>query len=275
MNFYIPNYDECLKIVKENAKYVFYSVRNNLDDYTIETFGYRYAEYNNFINPLIDSDINALELKGISFIYDEEDSYNYNIMFHKFWELNQYEHTMYDKFKGLKIKKVMLKEDGNLISFVKFPNDKILAKTKKGIKNIHCDISNYFYNENKNYRDFISFCLENDIVPLFEVIGKDIGLFIEYEGLDLILLNLRNNKTGEYINFEDINYDLSTITKIKTYDYDLDTLIDMSNYVKGIEGWVIQFENDDMLKIKTKFYENLKFIYKEKKESNGFLDKKI
>ena len=42
----------------------FYNIDFIFDNYKLETFGYRYAKYNNFMLPLIDKPyINALELK--------------------------------------------------------------------------------------------------------------------------------------------------------------------------------------------------------------------
>jgi hypothetical protein len=48
----------------------------------------------------------------------------------KFFNLNQTECSSYELVKEEKIKGIAYKEDGSIISFIKLPNNKILAKSK-------------------------------------------------------------------------------------------------------------------------------------------------
>ena len=67
---------------------------------------------------------------------------------------------------------------------------------------------------------------------------------------------MRNNLTGEYI--DKIDYNLNDINIIKNVNYSLDELIYMSKHEENIEGWVVQFDDDTLLKIKTDWYNNTK-----------------
>jgi hypothetical protein len=97
-------------------------------------------------------------------------------------------------------------------------------------------------------------CLKNDIIPLFELVGEN-RMVLKYPKNDLILLNLRNNLTGEYL--DNIDYDMDGINIVENVDYTLLELIDMSKKEKYIEGWVVQFDDDTLLKIKTEWYYNM------------------
>jgi hypothetical protein len=68
---------------------------------------------------------------------------------------------------------------------------------------------------------------------------------------ELILLKLRNNLTGEYIDISGSN-----IKKAEFEYYTLDNIIDLAKTVENKEGWVIEMDNIS-LKVKTEWYRNL------------------
>ncbi len=255
MKFYIPTYQDCIDIVNNNPDMYFYERKYIIDSYNISSFGYRYAKYNNFILPIIEKpDINALELKGITFVFDDNDKYKHYLLLPKFWEINQYNHCKYEKYKDKKIKNITIKEDGFLVSFLSLPNGKIISFTKHGFDGIVNIESNKFL-ENIDYKNFIKECLDNNIQPIFEYIGNN--LTVKYGDVnDLVLLKLRNNNTGEFLDIN--NFNLKGIKIITNVDKTLNELLDISNIVQNCEGWVIHFEDDELLKVKTKWWENNK-----------------
>lgn len=251
MKFYVPTYEECVEIVDSNPDMYFYERKYVVDGYRISIFGYRLARYNNFMMPLVDKpNINALELKGMSFVFDDDGTvYNHNIMLNKFWEIDQYNHSNYKLFENKNIKNITIKEDGFLISFIKLPNGYIISQTKHGFDNNENIQSNKFL-ENKNYYKFINYCLDNDIRPIFEYVGAK--LKINYDNKDLILIKLRDNKTGEYLDIND--FDTTGISKVEGIKSTLDDLLYMKDKVKDQEGWVVHFDDDDIIKVKTKWW---------------------
>ena len=56
-------------------------------------------------------------------------------MLQKFWNLNQVAETQYSAVKYKIISNIYDKADGSLITFIKLPNNKIIAKTKGGFDN--------------------------------------------------------------------------------------------------------------------------------------------
>jgi len=244
----IPTLNECKEIVKNNDDMVFYEISNTINGYAFSLFGYRLAKYENFINS------NALELKGITFIQNETGSWNHFLMLNKFWELDQYEHCSYTKFKDLKIKNVYLKEDGSLISFIKLPDGTILPKTKHGFDNDICTVAKDFINKNPIYNEFITDLMNKNLIPSFEVVGKRTRIIVKYNQTNLILLRVRDNLTGDYIDLSEIHIP-EEVTIAKKFGFKtLDEVIEASKIEKNIEGWVVQFMDDSLLKVKTDWY---------------------
>jgi T4 RnlA family RNA ligase len=97
--------------------------------------------------------------------------------------------------------------------------------------------------------------LNNDIVPIFEYVAPHNRIVLRYSEEELILLRLRDNKTGKHI---DIKEHLDKIGSIKIAPFEddntLDDLIEKSKTEVDKEGWIVQFDNDHMLKIKTDWY---------------------
>lgn len=262
MDFYIPTYEECLEIVDENPQMYFYERKYIIDSYRLSVFGYRYAQYNNFLLPIIQKEnINALELKGISYVFDDNGKvFKHYIMLHKFWELNQYEHSSYDLFKDKKIKNITTKEDGFLITYIMLPSGDIVSQTKKGYDQWENFLANE-YISNVNYYLFIKECLSKDIQPIFELVGNE--MYVKYDKSDLILTKLRCNNTGKYLDIKDFN--TKNISVVKEYDYTIDELLNLKKELKNIEGWIIHFDDDTLFKIKTDWWIN------EKKKKNETL----
>jgi T4 RnlA family RNA ligase len=244
VKYNIPTYKECVQITQNFPSKTFFETRKIFDDYKFSFFNYRLAEYKHF------KEANAFEMKGITFSHFNGKS-KHHLMFNKFWELNQYPEFQYDHFKDKKIKKVMVKEDGNLISFIKLPNEKIISRVKQGFKSSFNKIANEFIEKTPVYYNFINYCLDNEIIPLFELVGEN-RIILKYDKNDLILLNMRNNLTGEYI--DKIDYDMSGINIVKNENYTLEELVELSKEKEEMEGWVVQFDDDTLLKVKTQWY---------------------
>lgn len=253
MKFYIPTYNDCIDIVNNNPDMYFYEKKYIIDNYDASTFCYRYSKYNNFMLPIIDKpNINALELKGITYIFNDDGTiFNHNLLLHKFWEIDQYKHSSYELFKDKKVKNITTKEDGFMISFLKLPNDMIVSFAKSGFGDEVNNRANNFLSDN-NYYNFIKKCLDDNIQPIFEFTG--INRIVEYQNDNLILLKLRNKNTGEYLDIKDFHTD--GISVVKEHYKTLDELLDISKHLEDIEGWVVHFEDDSMLKVKTEWWKH-------------------
>jgi T4 RnlA family RNA ligase len=252
----IPSYEECLEMCSRPDA-TFYESKMIVDGYNVSVFNYRLAQWKDFVNPIEDKPhVKAHEMRGLTFIFNKDGSlFKRYVLLEKFFNLNQVPDSMYSIVKDYKIRYVNNKEDGSIASFVKLPNGKVLGKSKMGFDNDQANGINKIYKTNEDVRNFVNWSLDNDIVAIFEYVAPHNRIVLRYSKEELILLRLRDNRTGRHI---DIKEHLDKIGSIKIApfedDHTLDGLVDLSKTEVDKEGWIVQFDNDDMVKIKTQWY---------------------
>ena len=252
----IPSYEEAVEMCSgEEAP--FYESKYEVEGYPVSVFNYRLAQYKDFDMPIPSKpDLKGFEMRGLTFVFNKDGSlYNRYVLLEKFFNLNQVPDSMYSVVKDYKIRYVNNKEDGSIATFIKLPNGKILGKSKMGFDNDQANGINKIYKTNPDVKSFVDWCLTNDIVPIFEYVAPHNRIVLRYSEEELILLRLRDNKTGKHI---DIKEHLDKIGSIKIAPFEddntLDDLIEKSKTEVDKEGWIVQFDNDHMLKIKTDWY---------------------
>ena len=251
----IPTYQDCLEMCQVLDS-PFYESKMLVNGYNVSIFNYRLAQFSNFKEPIKGREIDAKELRGITFVFNEDGTlYKRFVLLEKFFNLNQVPDTMYSVVKNFKIKYINNKEDGSIASFIKLPNGDVLGRSKMGFTNEQSDGINRVYRNNKDVNKFVNWCLSKDIVPIFEYVAPSNRIVLRYKDEELILLRLRDNKTGVHIDIKD---HLDKIGSIKIAPFDdektLDELIELSKEDVDKEGWIIQFDNNQLLKIKTQWY---------------------
>lgn len=252
----IPSYEEAVEMCSgEEAP--FYESKYEVEGYPVSVFNYRLAQYKDFDMPIPSKpELKGFEMRGLTFVFNKDGSlYNRYVLLEKFFNLNQVPDSMYSVVKDYKIRYVNNKEDGSIATFIKLPNGKILGKSKMGFDNDQANGINKIYKTNPDVKSFVDWCLTNDIVPIFEYVAPHNRIVLRYSEEELILLRLRDNKTGKHI---DIKEHLDKIGSIKIAPFEddntLDDLIEKSKTEVDKEGWIVQFDNDHMLKIKTDWY---------------------
>jgi len=256
MRYHIPTYEEVQEILTLNPNPLFYETINIVDGFVIKSYNYRFATYENFIKPIGNKTyIDAKELRGISFIFNSDGTpYKRFICLRKFWNLNQVEETFYKNVKDFKIKNITNKRDGSLIQFIKLPNNKVVAKTKLGFTNSQSEAANRILNGNNKLKNFVCDLLDRDIMPIFELTSFKNRIVLPYDVEKLTLIKIRDNSTGEYLNISD--FDTTGIDIVEVEKYTFDEMAELSKTITDKEGWVIELENDLMLKLKTEWYFN-------------------
>lgn len=108
---------------------------------------------------------------------------------------------MYEDVKDKKILSVVDKCDGSIISFIKFSNNKVRAKSKMSFISDQAVIAQKVYENNKNLQKFIQETIDLGKTPIFELVGYSNYIVLNYTvESELILLQVRDNKTGNYEN---------------------------------------------------------------------------
>jgi T4 RnlA family RNA ligase len=174
--------------------------------------------------------------------------------------LNQVPETLYSVVKNYKIKFISNKEDGSIASFIELPNGKIVGRSKMGFDNDQANGINKIYKTNSDVRKFVDWCLSNNISAVFEYVSSSNRIVLKYSEEELILLRLRDNRTGKHI---DIRDHLDKIGSIKIAPFedeikDLDHLIELTATQVDKVGSIVtcedQFGRDFFFKIKCPWY---------------------
>lgn len=258
---YIPTYEECLEIcAKPDA--TFYESKYVISGFPISIFNYRLAQYKDFVEPIESKPkIKAYEMRGLTFVFNTDGTlYKRFLLLEKFFNLNQAPESMYSIVKDYKIRYVNNKEDGSIASYIKLPNGEVIGKSKMGFDNEQANGINRIYKTRPEVKEFVDWCLKNDISAIFEYVSPANRIVLRYLSEDLILLRMRDNTTGKHLDIK--NY-LDKITSIKIApfedDYkDLNTLIEVIAKQVDKEGVIVQTEDhngkDLFFKLKTPWY---------------------
>ena len=262
-HYSIPSYEEAVEMCSK-ADAAFYETKTEVDGFPVSIFNYRLAQFSDFNLPLENKPkVKAFEMRGLTFVFNKDGSlYKRFVLLEKFFNLNQVENSMYSVVKNYKIRYVNNKEDGSIASFIQLPNGNIVGRSKMGFDNDQANGINKIYKTNKDVNSFVTWCLSQDIVPIFEYVAPHNRIVLRYSQEELILLRLRDNKTGKHIDIKDHLDKIGSI-KIAPFedDHTLDDLIEKSKTEAEREGWIVQFDNDHMVKIKTDWYRNLHSVY--------------
>lgn len=241
-------YEQAKKLT-ELGDDTFYESVFYIDDYKISIFNYRLTQYSDF------RDNDAFEMRGLTYVFQEDGSvYKRYLLLHKFFNLNQVEESQYSFVKDYEIKSIYNKEDGSVASFIRLPNGRVLAKSKMSFESDQAVGMMRLYNSNRELRDFVNWTLDNDLIAIFEYVSPQNRIVLRYSNEELILLRLRDNKTGEYLDLSNYSDKIGSIKITPSEVGTLDELIELAHSVEDKEGWIVQFHNDLFIKIKTRWY---------------------
>lgn len=254
--YYLPTYEECRAICDEHDNFLFYETKHDIDGYVVSIFNYRLAHFTHFEKPLPDSEAKAYEMRGLSFVWNEDGTlYDRFLLLDKFFNVDQTPCSAYSVLKEYKIRNIFNKEDGSIASFVKLPNGKVYGKSKASFESDQAIEIQKIYDEDPNIRRFVNDCLDKSVMPIFEYVSPTNRIVVPYANTQLILLRLRDNNTGEYLDVDDFKDNLDGVTVAESYDeFGLDELIELKGVAEDKEGWIVQFTNGKMGKIKTDWY---------------------
>lgn len=245
----IPTYEEALALVnKDNSP--FYESKSVLNGYNVSTFNYRLAQWSDF------NVSGALEMRGITYVFNTDGTlYKVFPLLEKFFNLNQVPTTEYSVIKDLTIKSIYNKEDGSVASFIRLPDGAVFGKSKMSVVTEQAEGIMRVYRSNSSVKTFVDWTLDNNITAIFEYVAPHNKIVLNYFKEDLILLRLRDNLTGELLDLNDYASMLDGLTVVKAEnELTLDKLIELAKSVEFKEGWIVQFTNGLLIKIKSDWY---------------------
>ena len=274
MKRYLLSYDEAVALTL-GIDAPFYESKFVVEGYDVSIFNYRLAMYSDFIDNL------AFEMRGLTFVFNEDGSlFNRYLLLHKFFNLNQVPESQYSLVADLGIKSIYNKEDGSVASFIRLPNGSVLGKSKMSFESDQAAGMNRLYKSNADLKRFVDWSLDNDYVAVFEYVAPNNRIVLRYLDEELILLRLRDNKTGEYLDLSKFSKEIGSLKAAPSDVASLDELVDLAHIVEDKEGWIIEFSNGLFIKIKTSWYVSLHGLltddlYREHVLVKYILDEKI
>ena len=251
MKYHLKTREECQEIVKKSD--AFYCTETEVEGFKVEMYDYRLASYTDF------EENQAYELRGLTFVYDSLiDKWERHIALNKFYNINQTIGWMYEEVHHKKIVSIADKRDGSLITFIRFPDGKILAKSKMSFISEQAVMAQKILDDDPLIYSTVSILLEQQLTPIFELTSPYNQIVLNYDNTELQLLQVRLSD-GSYINAVDLE-DLASAWKIKMAEQfpskynNLDTLLERKLIEKDKEGYIGVFEDGQMFKIKTEWY---------------------
>lgn len=191
------------------------------------------------------------ECRGIAF--DTSTGTIVSRPFHKFFNLDERPdagfvdeaHTVLEKLDGSMVRPVPV-EGG------------IRWATRAGITEVAMQAETFVASLPKlngvysDYYQFAKECLYENLTPIFEYMGPENRVVLEYPEEMMVLLALRDNVSGEYLDASDWCKELD-IPYVQQSEYTHENV----KGVEGIEGIVIRYDNGHMLKVKGDWYVKL------------------
>lgn len=212
-------------------------------------FSYNYASYSDWLLP------DALECRGIMFEMMNDKPVRIAARpMEKFFNLNETPFTM--NLDLSKAQYMLTKADGSLVS--SFMDGMLLRfKSKSSIKSeqAHAATAILTMPQHEALLARLIDLSNEGFTANFEYVAPDNRIILPYQERELILLNIRDNDTGEYVDYDDIYADgvlrryLVEAQPVPEGDFVSDI-----RKMEGIEGFVFVMEDGLRFKLKTEWY---------------------
>jgi T4 RnlA family RNA ligase len=187
------------------------------------------------------------ELRGLT-IVKENAKENIFLSVPKFFNINETQENQESNLKLKTIKKVSEKLDGSLIQPVKICGE-IKMKSKQSFDNQQAQMATKLLESDEELEFFILDCWDNNFYPIFELVGPDNKIVLDYKENKLVLIAVRT-EAGEFIDIDKFNYK----NRAKSFNMSLDDIIHSAKNDKNIEGYIVKFTDGSIVKIKTLDY---------------------
>lgn len=190
---------------------------------------------------------------------------------HKFHNVGEKEATRVENLDWTKVARVMDKRDGSMIHTV-VTKDGFALKSKKSFTSDVAIAATKWVSARPNY---VSFCDDVTAVgytAIFEYTAPTARIVLYYPEEMMTLLHIRDNATGEYLSPKElerwaVGYGIPLVQEVDdfwwtmadagiptTREFNFEALMAAVHTREGVEGWIVQFESGEMVKVKTKWY---------------------
>ena len=192
------------------------------------------------------------ECRGIIF---DRDGVIMSRPFHKFFNVNERAETQTHVLDMSQPHIIMEKMDGSMIRPILVDGYLRLA-TKMGVTNVAMDAEAWLakHTHTEELKKWMRVMLDANATPIFEWISPFNQIVLAYEEADLVLLALRHNETGEYIDIRSTDAPFTLVPEYGSLEGNLGDYVARQREAKEREGDIIRFMDGHMLKVKNDWY---------------------
>ena len=252
MNYYQQKLYDDLMTLAEKSEAFFYK-DFYVDDSVYRIFNYRLASYTDFLEP------SALECRGIMFEVDGLEAIRLaTLPMEKFFNLNENPMTM-DLDLSV-VRSVELKADGSLISTY-LHNNELRLKTKGSLESDQCIAAMQYLEDHLELKTALQALCELGYTCNLEWCAPDNRIVLSYGEPVLTVLNVRARIDGHYCDvfkpsaMGNDSWDPIRACHIERLDIkDPVSFVAEIPQMEGVEGYVVELENNQRIKIKTEWY---------------------
>jgi RNA ligase len=177
--------------------------------------------------------------------------------FHKFFNVNEREETQTHAVDMTQPHVIMEKMDGSMIRPILVDGYLRLA-TKMGVTEVAMQAEQWLAAQNPSLKEWLRLYMNSGYTPLFEWVSPLNQIVLTYETADLVLLAIRNNVTGEYLDLseemKEIPCPFSIVPQYGSVEGNISDYIARQREAEGREGDIIAFANGHRLKVKNDWY---------------------
>jgi RNA ligase len=175
--------------------------------------------------------------------------------FHKFFNVNERTETQTCNIDLSHPHIIMEKMDGSMVRPI-VTNGKLILATKAGKTDIGDKATEWLNDRTMIAREWIWDLYNRGYTPIFEWVAPDNRIVIRYDEPNLVLLAIRENRSGQYQSVENPVFELPQI--YGTVEGSLDKYVKERRQDKDREGFVLRFvggyANGHMFKGKNDWY---------------------
>lgn len=194
----------------------------------------------------------SLECRGITFGADGE---VIGRPLPKFFNVGERSETMPDAIDWSLVDEVYEKLDGSLIHTVKTGGGYRL-KSKKSFTAPQVLAAQQWVDERPGFGQFLMEMIELDMTVIMEWTAPDNRVVLQYDKPQLTVLHARHTPTGRYAHrgMLETRCGVVGVPLVATVVLDRNNLLALAKSTEGVEGWVLQFRDDTLMKLKTQWY---------------------
>jgi T4 RnlA family RNA ligase len=250
----IELYNDLMEVVRTSTKSKFFykDFKSPLGN-IYRIFSYNYASYTDWLQA------GSLECRGIMFEMDGDRPIRIaSRPMQKFFNYEENPLTM--KLDLSSIDLVMVKEDGSLIStFMDGPYLSVKSKGSIASTQVQDSLRWLRRPENEAFMARLEEISKAGFTANLEYVSPTNRIVLAYQETSLVLLNVRNNETGEYVPYSELFKDGALrkyLVKAIEVNQETDFIADIRAQ-EGIEGFIFHLEDGTLFKLKTAWYSAL------------------